>query len=272
MDVTFDQFKDILSEIFGQPLNPESEGVARDFWANMEPIAQGVVSGTIRVRVDLLALARVMPQYKSYQTWKGLGCMAFLVGAAAFLFSWKLGMAMLVGSAVASAMADRQRRISGREFVSGIQGEIKAGRTARGAGRLCAHYIAGHVQLATGNKGVHWPENPSDVLAGRVGVGLATSLPPRTVKAHVLDPNKGCYSDTWTLGEQISHEQARGSVTGAGDIYVAVAYEEGHPQVMLLEKGAWQRQKAIFDQIGERTAKKLDDVRRHMAGGRDEHA
>ena len=60
-----------------------------------------------------------------------------------------------------------KRRATGNKFVADIQASIAAEDMAKGLGNLCAHYIAGNVQLASGVGRAHWPQLPSDVLTGK---------------------------------------------------------------------------------------------------------
>lgn len=68
--------------------------------------------------------------------------------------------------------------------------------------------------------------------------------------AHVLDPQRHYYTETWTVGENISQEQAqqfRDPSTEA--VYVLVSYEEGHPKRALVSRDYWNKAKRLLDQI-----------------------
>ena len=82
-----------------------------------------------------------------------------------------------------------------------------------------------------------------------------------TVKAHILDPNRGYYSEDWVVGEDISKEHVEKFATPSSEIYVAIAYESGGPNIMITTKEIWDKQRSIFDMIdkGEDYEKALDE-------------
>ena len=161
---SFDDFKNLLAELFGQPLNQEAGLAAQDFWKNVSPIAEGVSQGTIAINVDVLRLSLAFPENKTYQVWKGLAIFIFLVALPVFIFSWKIALGILAASVITHFIGNVKRRAKGHKFVADIQASIAAGDMAKGLGNLCAHYIAGDVQLASGTGRAHWPQLPSDVL------------------------------------------------------------------------------------------------------------
>jgi len=164
LNISFDDFKGILADIFGQPLNENAEVAARDFWENVTTISEEIAHGSIAINVDVLALARAFPEYKTYQVWKGLAVLAFIIALPVFIFSWKIAVGILAVSVVSQAIGNMQRRATGRRFVSDIQRAIVTGDVPKGIGNLCAHYIAGNIQLASSLGQAHWPQPPSDIL------------------------------------------------------------------------------------------------------------
>ena len=164
---SFDDFKNLLAELFGQSLNQEAEVAAQDFWKNVSPIAEGVSQGTIAINVDVLSLSLAFPEYKTYQVWKGLAVFIFLVALPGFFFSWKIALGILAASVITHSIGNLKRRATGHKFVADIQASIATGDMAKGLGKLCAHYIAGHLQLASVTGRAHWPQIPSDVLTGQ---------------------------------------------------------------------------------------------------------
>ncbi len=165
--MSLDDFKSVLSTLYGQPLNEKAEVAAQDFWQSASAISEGVSQGTIAINVDVLALARAFPEYKTYQVWKGLAILVFVVALPIFIFSWKIALGVLAASVACHAIGNMQRRVTGQRFVSGIQAAIAAGDVSKGIGNLCAQYIAGNVQLASSLGRSHWPQKPSDVLTGQ---------------------------------------------------------------------------------------------------------
>ncbi len=166
VNISFEDFKRLLSDLFGQPLNQKTEVAAQDFWQNVSAIADGISQDSIAIHVDVLALARTFPEYKTYQVWKGLAILAFVVALPVFIFSWKIALSIMASSVVAHVIGNVQRRVTGKRFVSDIQESIATGDMSRGIGNLCAQYIAGNVHLASNLGRAHWPQFPSDVLTG----------------------------------------------------------------------------------------------------------
>ena len=167
VNMSLDDFKRLLTDLFGQPLNQKAEVAAQDFWENVSAIADGVSQGSISIHVDVLALARTFPEYKTYQVWKGLAILAFVVALPVFIFSWKIALGILAASVLTHAIGNAQRRVTGQRFVADIQASIAAEDMAKGLGNLCAQYIAGNVQLASSLGRAHWPQFPSDILTGQ---------------------------------------------------------------------------------------------------------
>ena len=163
---SFDNFKNLLAELFGQPLNKESEVAAQDFWKNISPIAEGITQGTIIISVDVLSLSLAFPEYKTYQVWKGLAIYVFLAALPVFFFSWKIALGILAASVITHSIGNVKRRATGRKFAADIHASISGSDIAKGLVNLCAHYIAGNVQLASGTGRAHWPQFPSDVFTG----------------------------------------------------------------------------------------------------------
>ena len=163
---SFDDFKNLLAELFGQPLNQEAEVAAQDFWQNISAIEDGILQGSLVINVDVFDLARSFPEYKGYHVWKGLSILLFLVALPAFFFSWKIALGLIFVSAVINAIGNKQRRDTGEKIASGIQSAVANGDISKGLGKLCAHYIAGHVQIASDFGRARCPQLPSDVFTG----------------------------------------------------------------------------------------------------------
>ena len=130
-------FKDVLGDLFGQPLNQKAEVAAQNFWQNVSAISDGVSRGSISISVDVLSLARAFPEYKTYQVWKVLSIIFFLVSLPVFIFFWKIALGIVAASVVCHAIGNMQRRVSGQRFVSDLRAAITAGDVAKGIGNLC---------------------------------------------------------------------------------------------------------------------------------------
>lgn len=73
--------------------------------------------------------------------------------------------------------------------------------------------------------------------------------PLDTVEAHILDPMKGYYTETWVVDEDIGRETAEEFATPSGELFVMYAYENGEPQIMVAKKEVWEKQKSIFASV-----------------------
>jgi hypothetical protein len=167
MNMSIDDFKNLLTDLFGQPLNQKAEVAALDFLQNISSIAEGISQGSITINVDVLALSRAFPEYKTYQVWKGISILVFIIALPIFIFSWKIALSIIAASIVLHVIGNLKRRVTGQRFVSDIKAAIAAGDMSKGLGNLCAQYIAGNIQLASGIGRAHWPQIPSDVLIGK---------------------------------------------------------------------------------------------------------
>ena len=166
VNMSLDNFKSILADLLGQPLNEKADVAAQDFWQNACAISEGVSQGRITIHVDVLALARAFPEYKTYQVWKGLAILVFLIALPVFIFSWITALGILAAGVACYAIGNMQRRVSGQKYVLELKTAVVAGDVSKGIGNLCAQYIAGHVQLASSLGQAHWPQYPSNILTG----------------------------------------------------------------------------------------------------------
>lgn len=167
MNMSINDFKNLLTDLFGQPLNQKAEVAALDFLQNISFIAEGISQDSIIINVDVLSLARAFPEYKTYQVWKGISILLFIIALPIFIFSWKIALIIIAAGIVFHVIGNLKRRVTGQRFVAGIKAAIVAGDMSRGLGNLCAQYIAGNVQLASDIGRAHWPQIPSDVLTGK---------------------------------------------------------------------------------------------------------
>jgi len=75
--------------------------------------------------------------------------------------------------------------------------------------------------------------------------------PLDTVEAHILDPMRGYYVETWIVDEDIERETVEDFATASGELYVVSFYENGEPQNMVTKKEVWDKQKSIFASIDQ---------------------
>ena len=94
-----------------------------------------------------------------------------------------------------------------------------------------------------------------------------------TVKAHILDPIRGYYSEDWVVGEDVSREHVEKFATESSEIYVVVAYESGEPKTVIAKKEIWDKQRTIFERMdkGEDYQEELDALLSHLKKKSDEN-
>jgi hypothetical protein len=54
-----------------------------------------------------------------------------------------------------------------------------------------------------------------------------------TIKAHILDPNRGYYVADWEVDVDIAREDFDKFGTSTGELYVVIAYIDGEPKTMI---------------------------------------
>lgn len=73
---------------------------------------------------------------------------------------------------------------------------------------------------------------------------------PQTVTAHILDPNRGYFTETWTVGKDVPED----TVSRLGDgqhIYAVRASNAGQMKQVLCKKQPWLQARAQFDAIDD---------------------
>lgn len=161
------KFKSTLEEIFGQKLTPEAELATDDFFNSWRDLFEGLKNESIRINVDMLFLSKNFPEYGQYKGWKGLSMIIILIGLVLFFFSWKIAVAALVLGIGISFYSKIAKSSAGRKFIDEIKKELN-NNPSMGMAKICTHYIAGTIQLASQYGQAHWPVYPSSVFGGDV--------------------------------------------------------------------------------------------------------
>jgi len=161
------KFQEIISEIFGQPLTNQAEEASQDFWNHWNEILNSINDDSMHINVDMLFLSRNFPEYGRYNIFKGLSIILLLVGLVLLFFSWMIAVATLIASFVLRSYGNSVKSKSGQRFIEELKSEIIKNE-AKGMANLCAHYIAGTIQLLTNRGQAHWPAYPSCVFGGDV--------------------------------------------------------------------------------------------------------
>lgn len=162
----YPEFKVALEKIPQQPLSSEEELVAEDFWRHWDELCQGLASQRIRIHTDTFYAPLAVPELKRYHMYKGLGKMLILVGVVLLLFSWKIAAGVLFAGLAIHVYGDHIRNTDFSRFADEIATAAMACQDGSGMIQLCAHYMAGTIDLETANRRVHLFEYPSNVVTG----------------------------------------------------------------------------------------------------------
>lgn len=159
-------FQEQIEAVVGQPLTPAADLAAEDFWRNWSAIFEGIANDSIILNPDMIFLSRNFPEYGRYHIWKGLALIAFLVGIVLLFFYWPAGVILLLVGVGCNFYSKFKKVADGKKFIEELRKEVIQNLLSKGVAKLCAHYIAGTIQLASANGQAHWPQYPSDVITG----------------------------------------------------------------------------------------------------------
>jgi len=156
-----------IEEVFSQPLTESASDVAEDFWNHWEKFVIGISNNAVVANVDALRLGMNFPQYKRYHTWKGLG-KALIFGAIILVWFWWPGSIAILTLGIASHIYGSYISAKDiRQFSEELIDSAKTSSSDHGFAKLCAHYIAGTIQLSSEAGSAHWPQYPSNALSGK---------------------------------------------------------------------------------------------------------
>lgn len=160
-----DEFKVEIETLFGQPLTKPASDAAEDFWVHWSSFTALTEQRSLALHVDPLALGRNFPQYKRYHVWKGAGKVAILLGIVVIWFLWQLGALLIVVGAGLDLWGGRIKSGDAKKFSEDLMEEAML-EPSSGYAKVCAHYIAGTIQLVSPICTAHWPQFPSNVVTG----------------------------------------------------------------------------------------------------------
>ena len=83
---TIGKFKQDIEELFGKNLTVPAFQAVEDFWINWASFNTLIANRSISAHVDPRFLAHNFPQYKRYQTFKGLGIVVLIIGIICAFF------------------------------------------------------------------------------------------------------------------------------------------------------------------------------------------
>ena len=164
---SLDEFKAQIEVLFGQPLTRPASDAAEDFREHWSSLSVLIAHRSLATRVDALALGMNFLQHKRYHIWKGAGKVAVLLGIISIWFLWQLGIFFIVVGAGLHFWGGRVKFNDAKSFSEDLMEEVTLSPSDGGYARLCAHYIAGTIQLASPTGSAHWPQFPSNVVTGK---------------------------------------------------------------------------------------------------------
>ena len=164
---SLDEFKAQIETQSGQSLTKPASDAAEDFWEHWASFSALIAQHSLTVHVDALQLGMNFPQYKRYHIWKGAGTTAILLGIVSVWFLWQLGAFSIVVGIGLHLWGGRVKFNDARNLSEELMVEVTLNPSDGGYARLCAHYIAGTIQIVSPTGSAHWPEFPSNVVTGQ---------------------------------------------------------------------------------------------------------
>lgn len=163
---TIDEFKKNIEELFGQQLSEPATVAAEDFYNNWSSFSSLIENRSLAAQADALRLGLNFPEYKRYHLWKGAGKILFVFGFVIVWFYWPIGAALLAIGAGLHLWGGRVLFNDAKNFTEELMKEATLSPITGGFAKLCSHYIAGTIQLASPSGTAHWPQHPSNVITG----------------------------------------------------------------------------------------------------------
>ncbi len=161
---TIEKFKQDIEDLFGQKLTGPASQAAEDFWINWASFSTLIANSSLSVHVDPLRLAHNFPQYKRYQTFKGLGIIVLAIGIICTFFIWKIALGIIGVGFFIFYWGNHIRYSDAKKFAEELMKEATLNPNGGGYARLCAIYISGIIQLISPKSSAHWPQYPSNVI------------------------------------------------------------------------------------------------------------
>jgi hypothetical protein len=160
-------FRQQIRSVSGQPdLTPPVAEVVEDFWNSWSSFETSIAGGTVSLSVDMFRLGSIFPERKRYHPWKGAGKLILMLAFLLVWFQWMFGaMVGLIGLAL-HIYGEHLRKADAQRFMESLIAGVTEG-TPTGMANLCAHYVAGTVELVNGPSRAYWPLYPSNVLTGK---------------------------------------------------------------------------------------------------------
>jgi len=164
---SLDEFKLNIEQLLGQGLTEPASQAVEDFWGNWGLFSGFITNRSLAVHVDVLCLGQNFPEYRRYQTWKGAGIVTLLGGIIVIWFFWKIGVALIALSIGLHYWGSRMKFNAAKDFAEQLMKSATLNPSKGGYAGLCAHYIAGIIQLVSPLGSAHWPQFPSNVIDGK---------------------------------------------------------------------------------------------------------
>lgn len=162
------KFKEKIEAVFEQSLTSAASLAAEDLWRNWSAIFEEISNNSIIIKTDTLFLSRNFPEYGKYHIWKGLALISFFAGIVLLFFYWQAGVIIMVIGVCSNFHSRFKKVTAGKKFTEDLRKEIIQNPLSMGMAKLCAHYIAGIIQLSSAKGKAHWRQYPSNVITGEI--------------------------------------------------------------------------------------------------------
>jgi hypothetical protein len=178
MEIEYEKFKASVEKSFGRDLTEEAEKAAVDFFNFLKELTDGMSAGSIGVNVDVSRASAAFPALKRYMPWGGIAIILWIFAFVIAIFSWKFAIFVTLLGICAKIYSSRIKKRDAYGFARKVILDATSDHE-EGMAKLCAHYIAGHIQLYSRSHRAHWPILPSSVLGGSDASALSPG--PNTV-------------------------------------------------------------------------------------------
>jgi len=164
--ITWDEFVSQIEQEFKEPLTDPAREAVADYWNHWTSFTDFNTKRLLSAHINVIFLKHNFPQYKRYDAWKGVGLIFILIGLVIALFSWIIGIILLLSGLGIRYYSNHSFYNDAKAYAEDIMKEATINPINNGYARLCANYIAGVVDLATQQLYSEWPQHPSNVLTG----------------------------------------------------------------------------------------------------------
>jgi hypothetical protein len=140
---SIDDFKQQIEVLVGRQLTVPATEAAEDFWKHWVSFSELISRRQLSLHVDPLFLAEHFPQHRRYNTWRGGGFLALLIGLGLVWFFWPIGSILIATGFGLYLYGNHIGSNTATTFAENIMKEATPNPASGGYAGLCANYIAG---------------------------------------------------------------------------------------------------------------------------------